>query len=112
MECVGILLLFVVALALYWLSQTLQKSSVGQEQARHGVGDLLAHDDDAAVFNFTQSILTNPTSAAYAGRGAAYYGKGEYEAALADATAAIELDPSNALAYYLKSVAYARLAHV
>jgi tetratricopeptide (TPR) repeat protein len=40
---------------------------------------------------------------------AAYIGKGEFKAALADATAAIELDPNCALAYYLKSVAYARL---
>jgi tetratricopeptide (TPR) repeat protein len=109
MAFLGLLLAFVVAVFFWWVSQTLQRSSVGKTYGRHGVSHLLAGDDDGAIANFTESILTRPSAAAYLGRGHAYFYKEDYESAIADLTVAIQLNAKCAEAYYTRGICYARM---
>jgi len=105
MAFLGLLLAFVVAVFLLWVSLRLQRSSVGKAYGRHGAAHFFAGDDDGAIANFTESILAEPTAAAYLGRGVAFFKKGNDDGAIADFTEAIRLNPSF-LAYLHRGGAY------
>ena len=105
MALLGLLLAFLVAVFFLWVSQTLQRSSVGKAYGRHGAAHFVAGDDDGAILNFTESILTEPTAATYLGRGAAYFRKGHDDGAIADFTEAIRISPSF-FAYFHRGGAY------
>jgi tetratricopeptide (TPR) repeat protein len=56
----------------------------------------------------TARAKINPGYAeAYVARGNAYFNKGQYDLAIADATKALEISPGNAQAHYNRGVAYA-----
>ncbi|OAF06185.1 hypothetical protein AYJ54_21170 [Bradyrhizobium centrolobii] len=52
------------------------------------------------------------TARVYFNRGSANHAKGEYGLAIADYSAAIEIDPTNKLAYYCRAVAYYHLGNL
>jgi len=69
---------------------------------REGVAHRAAGDEEGALEAFSRAIEADPTFVpAYVERGALYLALGEPRAALADAQAAVALDPDNGAAYAL-----------
>lgn len=58
------------------------------------------------VEDFAKAIANRPDTAAYIGRGLAYYNQKDPEQAIADFSFAISLSPDEALAYYYRGLAY------
>ena len=69
------------------------------------------------MFTSKKAILTLPSKTiakrlsakAYRARGGIYYRKGDFDAAIADCSKAIEIDPTNIEAYHNRGAAYDKL---
>ncbi len=117
MSGLGLLLAFAVAAFIWWISvkglAASARSATSAAYARRGLGLYVAgKDQDNAIAAFTESLLLNPKNvAALIGRGGAYLERHDYADAVADLTAAIQLNPDSmqgCLAYFTRATAYLR----
>ena len=66
-----------------------------------------------AIRHYTEALKLNPDlPVAYSNRGAAYFEKGDFDAAIQDYNKAIDLEPNYAKAYYNRGAAYLKRGEV
>lgn len=66
------------------------------------------HELDKALEAFGAALAITPTAAAYSQRGTVHYERGNWDAAIADYSAAIKLDPKNGEAFNNRAWTYYR----
>ena len=95
--------------ALRGLAAARSKPNSAEAYARRGMARYTEGDDDGAIADCAESIWMRPIAIAQWGGCNAYVTKGGCKEAIADLTAAIQLNQKFAEVYYLRSVAYAML---
>ena len=91
------------------LSDAIAKHPTGEDHAMRGEYYIELGEFDKALADFESLISVMPVADAFLGRGCFYMKKGDLTSAVADFNHAIEMEPTNAMAYSNRGSAYSKL---
>ena len=91
------------------LTNSLAKNPKPEDYAMRGEYYIDLGEFDKARADFESLISVMPVADAFLGRGCFYMKKGDLTSALADFNRAVEMEPTNAMAYSNRGTAYSRL---